>query len=100
MLYHSRKSTTNHRVFRDRHSGIFRTFKSFLRARKEEQDVQVKSRIFYILLEIYTLLKMNKTKVEIYTDVFGHVSANFDSAEAFTKQLKRSVIERIYLWKT
>ena len=29
---------------------------------------------------------MNKTEAEIYRDVLGDVSANFDSAEAFTKQ--------------
>lgn len=29
---------------------------------------------------------MNKTEAEIYRDVLGDVSANFDSAETFTKQ--------------
>ena len=49
---------------------------------------------------------MNKTEVEIYRDVLGDVSTNFDSAEAFTKQKieeicdqnKISVEEAIYFF--
>ena len=52
--------------------------------RKTKRRAKIKD-IFCIFGEIY-FAEMNKTEVEIYRDILGDVSANFDSAEAFTKQ--------------